>query len=243
MTHTFSIKSAFTTLFCLLICLLALSACKDSKYVAEYNQKLTLHVQTPDGPVSASAVTREKYTIHEKPLFATGTISEYTHWGEAVAIQLGDKWLFALLEAKQFRNVYKAIPKPAKHDVDHVSDAWRRGYLGSKYYFQRVEGSIGQVFDVPEKHYPMLVSFRDITNPASVFEVAPSTFGIVFGDGYALEKMTVQVTEAPVTEGVVEGVLGCIKSGHQCIPFNKELPYGHPMRNILNKHFIIRQKP
>ena len=49
--------------------------------------------------------------------------------------------------------------------------------------------------EVAPEDYPMLVTFRDLADPASVEAVNPADFASVFGPGYALRRITVQVTE------------------------------------------------
>ena len=61
---------------------------------------------------------------------------------------------------------------------------------------------------VPLKALPMLVTFGDIADPTSVRQVAPDDLAASFGQGYALREVTLEITDAPVTTGVVEGVLG-----------------------------------
>lgn len=63
---------------------------------------------------------------------------------------------------------------------------------------QRAEGPR----DLPPEAYPILVSFADITEPASVFEVDPADLSAAFGAGYALEQITLEITDEPVTEGI-----------------------------------------
>jgi hypothetical protein len=86
------------------------------------------------------------------------------------------------------------------------------------------------------------VTFSDISDPTSVALVDPDDLAASFGAGYALEAVTVEVTQEPVTEGVVEGVLPCLNSGKACIPLNTQYEYGHPLRNILNSAFKRKAK-
>ena len=63
-----------------------------------WNQRLTLVIETPQGEVRGSAVTRvEEWTT--KDLLAPGTAMRRTLTGEAVAVEvLPGRWLFALLQ-------------------------------------------------------------------------------------------------------------------------------------------------
>jgi hypothetical protein len=55
--------------------------------------------------------------------------------------------------------------------------------------------------DEPRSGYPLLVVFRDIGDPSSVERVEPTDLAAAFGPGYALRRITVQVTDAEVTTG------------------------------------------
>lgn len=61
---------------------------------------------------------------------------------------------------------------------------------------------------MPEVQYPMLVTFDDIADPASVKLVDPADLAASFGPGVRLKAVTLEVTDEPVTEGRVKGVLG-----------------------------------
>jgi hypothetical protein len=52
----------------------------------------------------------------------------------------------------------------------------------------------------------MLVRFRDLHDPASVERVDPSDLAASFGAGVKLERMSIEITDAPVTKGI-EAVL------------------------------------
>lgn len=56
---------------------------------------------------------------------------------------------------------------------------------------------------VPAYQYPMLVTFGDVTDPLSVKMVDPKDLAASFGTGIRLKSVTLEVTDEPVTEGVV----------------------------------------
>lgn len=60
---------------------------------------------------------------------------------------------------------------------------------------------------VPQKFYPMLVTFGDLKDPKSVKEVKPDDLAATFGSGTSLKSITLEITDEPVTEGVVEKVV------------------------------------
>ena len=60
---------------------------------------------------------------------------------------------------------------------------------------------------VPRRQYPMLVTFADVADPTTVARLDPDNLAASFGPGVALRGMTLEITDDPVTKGVVEGVL------------------------------------
>jgi hypothetical protein len=62
--------------------------------------------------------------------------------------------------------------------------------------------------ELTPKQYPLLVTFGDINDPASVKRVDPDNLELAFGPGYALQSITLSITDEPVTKGGVEKVLG-----------------------------------
>ncbi len=61
--------------------------------------------------------------------------------------------------------------------------------------------------EVRRQRWPQMVTFADIADPLSVQLVDPDDLAATFGTGFALRKVTVQVTDEPVTLGRVEPVL------------------------------------
>lgn len=202
--------------------------CQLTKPTYRWHQKLTISITTPDGARSGSSVTAVKTTFDQ--------IGKRWHSGikgEAVVVDLPDEtYLFGLLSAERrschMCKIAQLILKgrrESQNDEALLEDiAAGRG---------RADGRI----TVPEKFYPLLVTFDDLSDPASVKEVDPNDLSATFGPGYSLKSITLEITNAPVTTGKVEQVLPCLLSGKACVPLNKELPYGHPMRNILNSYF------
>ena len=48
----------------------------------------------------------------------------------------------------------------------------------------------------------MLVTFGDLSDPTSVAEVDPDDLAATFGEGVRLKRITVQLTDDPVTTGI-----------------------------------------
>ena len=57
---------------------------------------------------------------------------------------------------------------------------------------------------VDPEHYPMLVTFEDLDDPTSVNKINPDDLAASFGEGVELKRITVQLTDDPVTTGIDE---------------------------------------
>jgi hypothetical protein len=159
-----------------------------------WNQKLTMYIETPNGQIKASSVVQIKYTSALK--WARELDSpDFRQTGEAAVADLGDgRYVFALLTETGTDLSMAAYPGYHKGDLDLTQ------WIGT--LVKQTEER-----ELPSKAYPMLVSFADISDPTSVYEVAPDDFEARFGEGYALKRMTLQVTDEAVTEGVEDLLL------------------------------------
>ncbi|MCZ0812900.1 hypothetical protein N5A93_11715, partial [Roseovarius sp. EGI FJ00037] len=77
---------------------------------AEWRQKLTLHLQTPDGPVAFSSVTAMRCEAGYA-MDIGGTKVTCHETGEAVVAKLGEGHLFVLLAGERlgYRGVFQAL--------------------------------------------------------------------------------------------------------------------------------------
>jgi hypothetical protein len=179
----------------ILLSALFLSAC--GQY--QWHQKLTVIVDTPNGPVTASSVMAWHVTNHRDDLIRLpeSAAVSFTLSGEAVVLQVAPgRYLFALL---------KGVPSLGemlypKTDVIDSAKLLENGNNGGP-----------RDVTLDQKHYPLLVTFGDINDPASVKRVDPNNLEATFGPGNALQSITLSITDEPVTSGVVEKVLGWIK--------------------------------
>jgi hypothetical protein len=167
---------------------LGLSGCAEQW---TWHQRLTVSVMTPNGLKAASSVQQgiiEKYGWWQQQWgYGGGTVLK----GEAVVVEVGPgKYLFALLKGT-----------PLAWDV----------FLGRKTPMevagQRLE-SLRENRELTRDQFPLLVTFGDINDPKSVRLVDPANLAASFGPGYRLDVITMTITDEPVTEGKVEGVLG-----------------------------------
>lgn len=167
----------------------------------EWHQKLTVSVMTPDGLKSGSAVV--SVNVYDTPSWwglgdFTGAGASSLS-GEAVTVDLGNgRYLFALLGNYSHETARETfIPKEeqprTKAQVIAVYDR-----------LEKMHGSR----ELAREYYPLLVTFDDTSDPASVRRADPSNLSDSFGPGYRLDAITMSITDEPVTEGRVESVLG-----------------------------------
>ncbi len=189
---------------------LGLSGCWGSDTYT-WNQKLTVMVQTPEGVKTGSAVTKVTISVGDGGL--NGHVINQTFAGEATVVDLGGgRLLFALLSntstwqamtANQAEFTFRdQLPKDdiKKSESDN---------LRAKYSFlQTLRGAR----TMPSGSVPLLVAFGDINDPKTVKEVKPGKLTDVFGAGYSLKSITLEITDESETEGEVEKVLGWITS-------------------------------
>ena len=135
--------------------------------------------------------------------------------GEAVAVDLpGGRTLFALLRSDDdvdwAGNVMQAVAprfegEPFEEKFDNVL------LVAGEVALPRMWPPIAP--GLRQSGYPILVTFADLTDPTSVARVDPEDLAATFGEGVALRRITVQLTDDPVTTGIEErlGWIGRIK--------------------------------
>ncbi len=147
-----------------------------------WNQKLTLEIGTPHGPVSASSVV--EVTADFEPAVLPEAHSLFFSWrGEAVVADLGNgRFLFALLGSPvaqaqyTWQDVYDAVEKKPDN----------RGFSR----FAKALVKRDDVRPMARKAYPTLVTFDDIDDPATVKRVDPDDMDAALGlcpDGSGLQ--------------------------------------------------------
>ncbi len=191
---------------------LALAGCSD---IYQYNEKVTLEVETPTGVKTASAVqtVRKTHTYRGLPE-AKGVRTNFK--GEAVVLEvLPDQYLFALFSSKRnrsrryglfYNNELAEVYQPA---LGLIKGSYKHGTVKERYDLtMRLKG---KAVAIPHKIYPLLVTFKDINDPASVELVDPDNLAATFGQNIQLKRITIEITDEPVTRGKVEKVLGWLE--------------------------------
>ena len=183
----------YASIFCFFCILFLLGAGCSLANTHSWTQELTIVVATPDGEVSGSSVTRIKAKkVDWGPLQARGVT--YRVSGEAVMVELAPgRYLFALLQGMDTL-AWGVFPQYAP---SRDFDSWAGGL------------SDFQVTDaiVPQRSYPVLVTFDDIDDPTSIKRVEPDDLAATFGEGFALKEMRLSVNTVKRQSAKLESVL------------------------------------
>ncbi|MCO6185440.1 hypothetical protein [Rhizobium sp. L1K21] len=167
-----------------------------------WHQKLTVSVETPEGLKEGSAVSEIEVSLLSENVglgdFRGSSSSSLK--GEAVVVDLGGgRYLFALLKGYGHETALHAFA-----DAGFVPQPKGREALEKIYgAFETLHATT----ELSSDRYPLLVTFDDIDDPASVKRVDPNDFAATFGLGYHLQSITLSITDEPVTKGKVEAVL------------------------------------
>lgn len=183
---------------------LLLPSCAFSDDAApDYRYRLTVEVETPEGVRSGSSVIEVEQTLMRAGGSPANQAVRWRVRGEAVAVDLPDgKTLFALLRSDNdpdwASRVYILLaPQENKGFEDVLDDVLE---LTGERTLPRTWPPVA--FLEERSAYPMLVTFGDLANPTSVAEVDPDNLKETFGEGVTLKRITVELTDEPVTTGI-----------------------------------------
>lgn len=186
-------------------------AMSDKPETYSWRYKMTVTVDTPEGEVSGSAV-REMGNGPMSPPSQNGNPANVR--GEAVVVDMGKRGvLFALISHKSDEEFYYTF---RKYHFDGPATL-----EGSKTFASLPSGTKEVINPEKPSGYPKLVTFTDMNDPKSVTEaqVWDSEFktGLyflkedrmekLFGKGVHLKDIAIEITDEPVTWGVVDRYL------------------------------------
>ena len=176
---------------------------------AEVRYRVTVEVRAGDEIVSGSSVMafRLKRSWAVMPYDA-----EFE--GEAISVDIpGHGTLFALLGgmspvARPEQNTLSMLPERQFGDFGRAMR--RQPTLGGDRVddIRRISKQIGATVQLDctlpplYNDCPMLVRFRDISDPKTIEMVEWGNMAKTFGPGFGLERITVQITDAPVSTGI-----------------------------------------
>lgn len=203
-----------------------------------WNQKLTVEIETPEGDVSSSSVV--KVIADVKVTLGLPEVARmiYVVQGEATFIELpNQKHLFVLLgdygdEVAMAHNSFKE---------DLLGDVNAR-VTDNKDYISRISKHKGVSVPLMRDRYPLFVTFDDINDPASLKEVDPDDLASVFGEGYNLTSVMIEITDEDVSEGSVKRVLTWYDNLSVPIGGKSRRNYGDPLYGLGKWNFISRSE-
>jgi len=183
---------------------LTLTACTDE--TPNYRYRLTVEVDTPQGLRTGSSVIEVEQDLGRAGGSPVHSQIYRKVRGEAVAVDLPDgQTLYALLRSDSDNEWAETIVAAVTPRL--VGPGGEPRFDG----VLRLKGRVEVPRSFPPNRwrerrsaYPMLVTFGDESDPTSVEKVDPDDLAATFGEGYALERITVQLTDDPVTTGIQE---------------------------------------
>lgn len=179
-----------------------------------WRYKMIVTVETPEGVVQGSAVRQMGNDAAGSFIPEVGNPADVR--GEAVAVDLGKRGvLFALISHQSDLEFYNAFPIPGETFNNGGSTP-----EGIRYYASLPVGTKGTLNPVMPPGYPKLVTFTDIGDPKSVVEaqvwerqkngmffLKEDRMEQLFGQGVHLKNITLEITDEPVTWGMMDGYL------------------------------------
>lgn len=224
-----------------LVAALLLSACGRDN-TPTYRYRLKVEVETPQGLRTGSSVIEVKTRIGRNPAAPSSQAVRWKVRGEAVAVDLpGGKTLFALLRSPSdvewaARVMLMQAPSYQGEPFDKQLDnmiGMNDELVLHKYFRKKVLGHW-------QPAYPMLVTFADISNPATAKQVDPENLAAAFGEGVSLQRITVQMTGDEVTTGI-EKRLGWLRDYYDKMLDGQRIHNAQVFANNLSQADFVRR--
>lgn len=192
---------------------LILSGCGPSaEEQAELHYRLKVEVETPQGLRSGSSVIKVMGARNPNWVNPEGRGSRGQYRGEAVAVDLPyGRTLFALLQAEGGSADAAEWPIMAYADIlnpkaDFVDNLKQLSQISRAQVMKVLPKTVHIIPNGGSEvsALPMLVTFKDISDPKSVQRVDPDDLSASFGAGVKLKAITVEITDDTVTSGIGE---------------------------------------
>jgi hypothetical protein len=179
-----------------LVLLLGVPACiYSSQKTWSWHERVTLTVITPEGVKATSEILRSTL-IHSKGPFlpAESLGAKSNRRGEALALDMGDRGYLFLLQT----------PFPSARELFYPD-------LSVEEAGEKLEtASMGRSIKLPPQQYPVLATFRDLSDPASIEQVSPGNIQTLFGSGVSISSIEISITDEPVSKSMSKrSCLGC----------------------------------
>ena len=175
----------------------------------EFNYRLTVEVETPQGTSTGSSVIWVRAVRTPDWVNPEGRGNRAKFKGEAVAVDLPNgKTLFVLLQTESGASDAADYPILAFNNELQGSADMVDGY-------QWLSTSQGQSAQMPRTElvlpnggtevsaWPLLVMFEDIADPTSIKRVDPDNLTASFGVGYRLKSISVTIADEPITNRII----------------------------------------
>lgn len=215
----------------------ALLGCSRS---AEVRYRVTLTVDDHGEERRGSSVWSQSLS---EPTIALASTYDGQFAGEAVTVVLsGGRALFATLRGGEggesmagllpevaFGDIGRSLSgQPPKFSPDRIAD------------LRDIASREGEMTTLNCAKYPdrcpMLVTFADESDPASVRKVDPARLSEEFGPGVFLKAITVEITDDPVTTGIEQRLTWLKTHRGTLVERPRQLPIGQmPLAHRLNK--------
>ena len=179
-----------------------LGFCWNFFFPYSWHQKMTIEVEADGQVYSGFNVVRVKWRKNDPIGAANGPSWLSGIRGEAAFVEIPERGvIFALLSFSGNTSYTADLPT-------RIMTGRKKGWARGEDEFAAVEEIAGKILTVTEPHYPLLVLFADINDPKSVQKVDPENLAATFGPGVSLKRITLEITDEPVTERKIEDVLG-----------------------------------
>ncbi|OAN75499.1 hypothetical protein A8B78_15905 [Jannaschia sp. EhC01] len=171
------------------------SACNRNTYT--WNQRMTVTVETLDGIISGSSVVEVTARYYNPGCGLAGDIEvNYSYRSEAVAVEvLPGQWLFALI-GNLAGLMYTASPDQFGAIPRHDRGRWLAATPRQT-----------EAVELADALRPRLVTFADITVPASVEAVDADNLAATFGEDVRLVEVTLEVTRDEASMSNIDTIL------------------------------------
>ncbi len=185
-----------------------LTACGLIDETPTYRYRLTVEVDTPQGLKTGSSVIEVDTHRDQTNWNPQARGRRYRVRGEAAAVDLGEgRVLFALLRSEDSLDWPAQIlflTTPYAVEAEDKFQATFECMLAREEAVELPPDLAAFISSSEASAQPMLVTFRDLADPTSVERVDSENFAASFGEGFALRRITIQLTDDPVTGGIEE---------------------------------------
>jgi hypothetical protein len=195
---------------------LALAGCGDTY---EWNKKITVEVETPNGVKSGSSVQHIRWVSGTGYPGMDGPSADSKVTGEAVVVDLGGgKYLFALLSGTHgLKGASANIASFAFWGEDNaVGTAEGLRFLKSL--------PAGTKAELEPGNYPLLVTFADVNDPSTVQKADPESLAQIIAPGMALRSITLEMNIEEARVSRVHSVLEWLSENEEAALLKKLKP-------------------